>query len=70
MGALPGCGGEKGRAGVLGRNRIGEEIPLFFSFFFSKFSKAILQKILKFYLSFQMEHTIQNIMQQHECSIM
>jgi hypothetical protein len=42
-----------------------KEIP-----FFSKFSKAILQKILKFFLSFQMEHIIQNIMQQHECSIM
>jgi hypothetical protein len=39
-------------------------------FFFSQNFKAFSNEILKFYLSFQIEHTIQNVMQQHECSIM
>jgi hypothetical protein len=38
--------------------------------FLFQFSKAFSNEILKFYSSFQMEHTIQNIMQQHECSTM
>jgi hypothetical protein len=41
-----------------------------FFFFFSQYFKAFSNGILKFYLSFQIEHIIQNIMQQHECSIM
>jgi hypothetical protein len=36
-----------------------EKLPFFF---FSQHFKAFSNEILKFYLSFQMEHTIQNIM--------
>jgi hypothetical protein len=66
--------GKEGRAvgcrlrAELGRKMKREKKILFF--FISQHFKAFSIEILKFYLSFQIEHTIQNIMQQHQCSIM